>query len=149
DELLRGLYAKGWVVYAKEPFGGPQQVLAYLTGYTHRVALSNRRLVRLTEEEGTYSYKDYAAGCQHKEMTLKGVEFLRRFCLHVLPPGLVRIRQYGLLANRDRTERLARGRELLGMSLPPADSKPALPTGGLALGWWLLAGLLLSAGSAE
>jgi len=149
EELLRGLYAVGWVVYAKEPFGGPQQVLAYLTGYTHRVALSNRRLVRVTEEEVTFSYKDYAASCQHKEMTLSGVEFLRRFCLHVLPPGLVRIRQYGLLANRDRGERLSRCRELLGMSQPPEEVRPALGSGGIALGWWLLAGLLLSWGSAE
>jgi hypothetical protein len=148
EELLRGLYAVGWVVYAKEPFGGPQQVLCYLTGYTHRVALSNRRLLRVTDEEVTFSYKDYAASCQHKEMTLSGVEFLRRFCLHVLPPGLVRVRQYGLLCNRDRGERLARCRELLGMSQPPAAPGPALPGGGLALGWWLLAGLLLASGSA-
>jgi hypothetical protein len=136
-------------VYAKEPFGGPQQVLAYLTGYTHRVALSNRRLVRVTEEEVTFSYKDYAAGCQVKEMTLPGVEFLRRFCLHVLPPGLVRIRQYGLLANRDRGERLRRCRELLGTSQPPEEVRPALGGGGVALGWWLLGGLSLSSGSVE
>jgi hypothetical protein len=149
EAFLQGLYAKDWVVYAKEPFGGPQQVLAYLTGYTHRVALSNSRLVRVTEEEVTFSWKDYAGNGQHKEMTLSGLEFLRRFCLHVLPPGLVRIRQYGLLANRDRSERLARCRELLGMSQPPARAGTSLPTGGLALAWWLLAGLLLSSGSAE
>jgi hypothetical protein len=148
EELLRGLHGKDWVVYAKEPFGGPQQVLCYLTGYTHRVALSNRRLAHVGDEEVTFTYKDYAADCQHKEMTLTGVEFLRRFCLHVLPPGLVRIRQYGLLANRDRGERLSRCRELLGMSRPQAEAKSALPTGGLALGWWLLAGLLLGSGSA-
>ena len=149
EVLLRQLHGKDWVVYAKEPFGGPEQVLKYLTGYTHRVALSNRRLVRVSEAEVTFSYKDYAANCQHKEMTLTGVEFLRRFCLHVLPPGLVRIRQYGLLANRDRGERLLRCRELLGMSQQAAATKSSLPTGGLALGWWLLAGLLLSSGSAE
>jgi hypothetical protein len=149
EGFLQALSAKDWVVYAKEPFGGPQQVLAYLTGYTHRVALSNRRLVRLTEEEVTFSYKDYAASCQHEEMTLSGVEFLRRFCLHVLPPGLVRVRQYGLLANRDRGERLRRCRELLGMSQPPEGVRPALGTGGIAVGWWLLAGLLLSSGLVE
>jgi Putative transposase/Transposase zinc-binding domain len=148
EEFLHGLYANDWVVYAKEPFGGPQQVLAYLTGYTHRVALSNRRLVRVGDEGVTVSYKDYAANCQHKEMTLPGVEFLRRFCLHILPPGLVRIRQYGLLSNRDRTERLARCRELLGMSQQPGRVTPALP-GRLALGWWLLGWLLLSSGSTE
>jgi hypothetical protein len=148
EQFLQRLYAVSWVVYAKEPFGGPQQVLAYLTGYTHRVALSNRRLVGMTEQEVTFSCKDYAADCQVKELTLSGVEFLRRFCLHVLPPGLVRVRQYGLLANRDRGERLLRCRELLGMSQGPA-AKPSLPGGGLALGWWLLAGLLVWSGSAE
>jgi len=149
EAFLQGLYAKDWVVYAKEPFGGPQQVLKYLTGYTHRVALSNSRLVRVSDEEVTFSWKDYAADCQRKEMTLSGVEFLLRFCLHILPAGLVRIRQYGLLSNRDRTERLQRCRAVLGMSQPLAEAKPSLPTGGVALGWWLLAGLLLSSGSAQ
>jgi hypothetical protein len=93
EALLRGLYATDWVVYAKAPLGGPEQVLKYLTGYTHRVALSNSRLVRVTDEEVTFTWKDYAANCQRRELTLSGVEFLRRFCLHVLPRGLVRIGQ--------------------------------------------------------
>jgi hypothetical protein len=147
--LLAGLYSKDWVVYAKEPFGGPQQVLKYLTGYTHRVALSNRRLLRLTDDEVTFTWKDYSANCQHKEMTLSGVEFVRRFCLHILPRGLVRIRQYGLLCNRDRSKRLARCRALLGMAEQVQETRPALPGSRLALGWWLLAAVLLSSGSRE
>ena len=149
EALLQGLYTTDWVVYAKPPFGGPEQVLKYLTGYTHRVALSNSRLVRLTEEGVTFTWKDYAANCRHREMTLSGVEFLRRFCLHVLPRGVVRIRQYGLLSNRDRSERLGRCRELLGMSPDPAEAQPASGGGRVALGWWLLGWLLLSSGSVE
>ena len=122
--------------------------IKYLTGYTHRVALSNRRLVRVSDQEVTFSWKDYAAACQQREMTLSGVEFLRRFCLHVLPRGLVRIRQYGLLANRDRSERLTRCRELLGMAAQP-EPAGALPAGTVVLGWWLLGWLLLSGGPVE
>ena len=148
EAFLGGQYAKDWVVYAKAPFGGPEQVLKYLTGYTHRVALSNSRLMDMTDQEVTFSWKDYKAECQRKEMTLSGVEFLRRFCLHILPRGLVRIRQYGLLANRDRSERLARCRALLGMP-EPAPVKPAVPECRLALGWFLLGWVLLSSGSGE
>jgi Putative transposase/Transposase zinc-binding domain len=147
--LLDELYTTAWVVYAKEPFGGPEQVLKYLTGYTHRVALSNRRLVEATDEEVTFTWKDYTAGCQRKEMPLSGVEFVRRFCLHILPRGLVRIRQYGLLANRDRGERLSRCRALLGMSASAEEVRPSLSGGPLVLGWWLLAVVLLSSGSAQ
>ena len=110
---IRALYQKKWVVYAKEPFGGPEQVLKYLTGYTHRVALSNHRLVKLENGHVTFTWKDYADGCRRKEMTLEAVEFVRRFALHIIPKGLVRIRQYGLLAHRDRGERLALCRSLL------------------------------------
>ena len=99
------MYQKDWVVYAKEPFGGPEQVLKYLTGYTHRVALSNHRLVKLEDGHVTFTWKDYADGCRRKEMTLEAVEFVRRFALHIIPKGLVRIRRYGLLAHRDRGER--------------------------------------------
>jgi hypothetical protein len=117
--LLRSLYATEWVVYAKEPFGGPEPVLKYLTTYTHRVALSNRRLVKLAEDRVTFTWKDYADGCQTKKLTLGAVEFVRRFALHILPPGFVRLRQYGLLANRDRQQRLAQCRALLGSSASP------------------------------
>jgi hypothetical protein len=113
---IRALYQKDWVVYAKEPFGGPEQVLKYLTAYTHRVALSNHRLVKLQDDRVTFTWKDYADGCRRKEMTLEAVEFVRRFALHIIPKGLVRIRQYGLLAHRDRGERLALCRSLLTTS---------------------------------
>jgi hypothetical protein len=103
-----------WVVYAKPPFGGPEQVLRYLARYTHRVAISNRRLVSLEDGRVTFEWKDYAAGSQTKTMTLEAVEFIRRFLLHVLPSGFVHIRHFGFLANRKRKEKLALCRSLLG-----------------------------------
>jgi hypothetical protein len=117
--LIKVLYQKEWVVYAKEPFGGPEQVLKYLTGYTHRVALSNHRLVKLQDDRVTFTWKDYADGCRRKEMTLDAVEFVRRFALHIIPKGLVRIRHYGLLAHRDLGERLALCRSLLAAEARP------------------------------
>jgi putative transposase/transposase-like zinc-binding protein len=119
---IRALYQKEWVVYAKEPFGGPEQVLRYLTGYTHRVALSNHRLVKLEDGHITFTWKDYADGCRRKEMALDAVEFVRRFALHIIPKGLVRIRQYGLLAHRDRGERLALCRSLLAAGAGPSPA---------------------------
>jgi len=89
-----------WVVYAKRPFGGPQQVLKYLARYTHRVAISNSRLLSLEQGWVTFQWKDYADGNTIKKMTLEAVEFIRRFLLHVLPTGFVHIRHFGFLANR-------------------------------------------------
>jgi hypothetical protein len=120
-KFVRGLYKKEWMVYAKKPFGGPEQVLKYLTGYTHRVAISNRRLVKLENDEVTFTWKDYADNCRQKELALGAVEFVRRFSLHILVKGPMRIRQYGLLANRDRAKRLAHCRELLGVAKPVAS----------------------------
>ena len=102
-----------WVVYAKRPFGGPEQVLKYLARYTHRVAISNRRLLSMEDGRVTFEWKDYAAGNQTKTMTLEAVEFIRRFLLHVLPSGFVHIRHFGFLANRKRKEKLALCRSLL------------------------------------
>jgi len=104
-----------WVVYAKRPFAGPEAVLAYLSRYTHRVAIANNRLIALNEQGVTFKWKDYRAKqqYQHKTMTLTSDEFMRRFLLHVLPSGFHRIRHYGLLANTTRKENLARARELL------------------------------------
>jgi Putative transposase len=98
------LYSKRWVLYAKRPFGGPQQVLSYLANYTHRVALSNRRIVAVDAQHQsvTFTYRDYRHGSLRKELTLSALEFIRRFSLHILPPGLVRIRHYGILANNRR-----------------------------------------------
>ena len=106
DRLLRDVSKIEWVVYAKRPFGGPEQVLKYLARYTHRVAISNQRLVALADGQVTFKWKDYADGNAVKEMTLSVTEFTRRFLLHILPRGFVRIRHYGLLANRCRRERL-------------------------------------------
>jgi hypothetical protein len=105
--------AKDWVVYAKRPFGGPAQVLKYLARYTHRIAISNSRLLALRDGRVTFRYKDYADDHRHKTMTLTADEFLRRFVQHVLPAGFVKARHYGLLANRHRAERLALCRRLL------------------------------------
>ena len=111
--LLGKLRQIEWVVYAKPPFGGPEQVLKYLARYTHRVAISNGRLLEITDNEVTFSYKDYAAGNVTKTMTLEVSEFARRFLLHVLPRGFVRIRYYGFLANSCRTKKLDLCRRLL------------------------------------
>src|SRR6185369_1097849 len=116
EALLQGLYATDWVVYAKAPFGGPEQVLKYLTGSTHRVAISNARLVKVEEDQVFFRWKDYAQGNQQKVMALEAVEFIRRFLQHVVPTGFVRIRHYGLLGNRVRAENLARCRALLGLA---------------------------------
>jgi len=115
-ELLRHLYRQDWFVYAKPACGGPMQVLRYLGRYTHRVAISNHRIVSFDGERVTFRYKDYAHGGKLRLMTLHGVEFLRRFFLHVLPKGFVRIRQFGFLANCRRTARLAQCRQLLNGS---------------------------------
>ena len=93
--------ASALVLYAKCPFGGPQQVLSYLANYTHRVALSNRRIVAVDAQHqtATFTYRDYRHGSQRKQLTLSALEFIRRFSLHILPSGLVRIRHYGILGN--------------------------------------------------
>jgi len=116
------------VVYAKRPFAGPQAVLAYLGRYTHRVALTNSRLEALALQDGTvaFRYKDDARGSQIRSLTLRLEEFLRRFCLHILPPRFVKIRHYGLLANRDRPARIAQARALLAQVPPPPE--PGQPT---------------------
>jgi hypothetical protein len=116
-----------WVVYAKPPMGGPEQVLKYLARYTHRVAISNRRLVAMEEGEVKFHWKDYAHGGGQKTMILKATEFIRRFLLHVLPSGFVRIRHYGFLANRACREKLALCRALLGVDAAPlpVESEPS------------------------
>lgn len=127
---------KEWVVYIKPPFGSPEQVLKYLARYTHRVAISDRRLVAMDEETVSFGYRDREAN-RSRVMKLEGVEFLRRFLLHVLPTSFVRIRYYGLLANRGRAENLTLCRELLGRKAdPPAkperedDEPPRCPACG-------------------
>lgn len=120
QELLEALYTRAWVVYAKRPFGGAQQVFRYLGRYSHRVAISNRRLLSLEDSQVTFQWKDYADGYKIKEMRLSAEEFLRRFLLHVLPKGFVRIRHYGLLASINVATKLALCRRLLGQEAQPA-----------------------------
>jgi hypothetical protein len=126
QRLIARLRNMNWVVYAKPPFGGPEAVLAYLSRYTHRVAISSRRLISLDERGITFRYKDYRrdGAERYRTMTLATDEFIRRFLLHVLPKGFHRIRHYGLLASAGRKANVARARELL--AVPPAD-QPAEP----------------------
>lgn len=131
-----GLYKKDWVVFAKPPFGGVEQVFSYLGRYTHRIAISNHRIIDVADGKVTFSWKDYADGCTKKLMTLDAVEFLRRFLLHVLPSGFVRIRHYGLCASSNVNTKLVTARRLLESrsetslpSKPEPDSTEPQP-------WW-------------
>lgn len=130
-EFLDQLRQTEWVVYAKPPFGSAGHLVKYLARYTHRVAISNRRLVSLKNGQVTFRYKDYRRGHSQRLMRLPAVEFIRRFLLHSLPRGFVRIRHYGLLANRVRQQNLERCRRLIGNSTaeqPPADSSQTHPS---------------------
>jgi hypothetical protein len=126
---LSPVRSKRWAVYAKPPFAGPEAVLAYLSRYTHRVAISNRRLLTFNETGVTFRYKDYRRdGADRQQVMTLGVdEFIRRFLLHVLPRGFHRIRHYGLLASSARKASLARARELLAVAPPPDDDVPDEP----------------------
>jgi hypothetical protein len=121
--FLAPLRKKRWFVYAKPPFAGPKAVLAYLSRYTHRVAISNRRLIAVDQESVTFTVKDYRieGPGRYTTMTLAVDEFIRRFLLHVLPTGFHRIRHYGLFASGKRAEMIARARELLGLAPPAAE----------------------------
>jgi Putative transposase/Transposase zinc-binding domain len=113
-----------WIVYAKKPFAGPEQVLRYLARYTHRIAISNRRIVALDDTSVGFTWKDYRDGGKQKRMTLDAHEFIRRFLLHVLPDGFQRIRHYGFLANGHRKAKLAVIRRLLDITPPVATDTP-------------------------
>ncbi len=127
--FLRMLFHQDWVVYAKPPFGGPEHVLHYLARYTHRVAISNHRLLSVSDSEVSFRWKDYAHGSRPRTMTLSPEEFLRRFLQHVLPRGFPRIRYFGWLANRRRGDLLPLCRLLLDQPMPATDAassnKPA------------------------
>ena len=125
NRYLEPLKKAKWVVYVKRPFAGPQQVLDYVGRYTHRVAISNNRLLDIDAGHVSFRYKDYRNDRQQKTMTLSAEEFIRRFLLHALPHGFHRIRYYGFLGNRFRQEKLARCRQLLGMALPQVPPKPS------------------------
>jgi hypothetical protein len=138
--FVRSLYRQPWVVYAKPPFGGPQHVLHYLARYTHRVAISNHRLVNFADGKVTFRWKDYAHGSKKRLMTLSAEEFLRRFLLHALPLRFVRIRSFGFLANRHRADLLTLCRRILGSppqpSPPPGESAAASVTQSAANPLW-------------
>jgi hypothetical protein len=131
---LKPLREIDWVVYAKEPFAGPAQVLRYLSRYTHRIAISNRRLISADEKSVTFKYKDYRieGPGRFKTMTLATDEFIRRFLIHVLPKGFHRIRHYGLLASSHRATNIAHARELLAMPLKVPETAKAAKPGELA-----------------
>jgi len=114
EQVIAAAAAKNWVVYAKAPFGGPEQVLEYLSQYTHRVAISNSRILRYENGEVTFRWRDYADSNRVKECRVTAEEFLRRFLLHVLPAQFVRIRYFGFLSNRRRVENIQRARALIG-----------------------------------
>ena len=126
NRWLTPLYQQEWVVYAKPPWNGPKQVLKYLSRYTHRVAIANQRLVSIDDGRVTFRYKDYRRGHRQRTLTLTATEFIRRFLLHVLPNGFMRIRYYGFLANTHRKKQLAMIRELLGV---PSPEVPPTPNG--------------------
>jgi Putative transposase/Transposase zinc-binding domain len=132
-QLLRRLHRQDWVVYAKPALGGPLQVLRYLGRYTHRVAISNHRLLAFHQERVAFRWKDYAHGGKQRTMTLQATEFLRRFFLHVLPKGFVRIRHFGFLANRFRTSLLPLIRLLL--ATVPAPHERRDPSGEASSTW--------------
>jgi len=132
---LRALFRNDWVVYSKQPFGGPEHVLHYLGAYTHRVAISNSRLVALADGNVTFRWRDSAHGNKKRLMTLAVDEFLRRFLLHLLPPGFVRIRNFGFLANRNRATMLPLCLRLLGRSQQDTAT-PASPSTDQAHSLW-------------
>jgi hypothetical protein len=139
-DFLSPLRKAEWVVYTKKPFGGPQAVLAYLSRYTHRVAISNRRLISVDPSGVTFKWKDYRieGPGRYKIMTLRTHEFIRRFLMHVLPKGVHRIRHYGLFANGNRAANIARARELLAVPprvIEPDTDAPAEPDQSRALPW--------------
>ena len=139
DEWRRfknALYKKNWVVYAKPPFGGAEQVFHYLGRYTHRIAISNHRIIDFADGKVTFFWKDYADNCRKKRMTLDAVEFLRRFLLHVLPHGFVRIRHYGICASGNVNTKLADAKRLLEPDIDPQPHSPAEPSNETPSSWW-------------
>lgn len=116
-QIVNALYKPGWVVYAKRPFTGPQSVVEYLGRYTHKIAISNHRIKDIDDKQVTFSYKDYRHGSVNKQMTLEAFEFIRRYSMHILPKGLVRIRHYGILSSTSKKQAATSIKE----QLPPAQ----------------------------
>lgn len=122
-ELINTLFQKDWVVFAKRPFGHPKAVLEYLGRYTHKVAISNHRILDITQKDITFSYKDYRQGAQKLEMTLDNMEFIRRFSMHILPRGLVRIRHFGILGSSAKQVTVPLIHRELGMPIPEKEPR--------------------------
>jgi Putative transposase len=131
--FLRQLFRQNWVVYVKRSFGGPEHVLHYLARYTHRVAISNHRLIAFKDGQIAFRWKDYARGNKQKRMTVSADEFLRRFLLHTLPRGFVRIRHFGFLTNRNRAALVPLCRRFL-MEMP-RERSPTLDRTRMSAGW--------------
>ena len=123
--LINALYKHSWVVYAKRPFTGPQSVVEYLGRYTHKIAISNHHIKQVDEKQVTFSYKDYKHGSVKKEMTLDGLEFIRRYSLHILPKGLVRIRHYGILSSTSKKKAAVIIKQQLPPARPVVQTRPA------------------------
>ena len=128
ERFRSAFYYKKWVVYCKPPFSSAEGVLQYLGRYTHRIAISNNRIVEVQDGKVSFRWRDYADGDKQKIMTLQAQEFIRRFLLHVLPPRFVRMRHFGLLANRSRKDNISACRELLGTCKPVAEDKKTSET---------------------
>jgi hypothetical protein len=125
-QLLNALYKHNWVVFAKRPFTGPQSVIEYLGRYTHKIAISNHRLKQVNDKQVTFSYKDYKHGSVQKEMVLDAGEFIRRYAMHILSKGLVRIRHYGILSSTSKTRSAIIIKEQLPPVKPLTITKPVL-----------------------
>jgi hypothetical protein len=123
-EFFNSLFDKPWVVYAKRPFGGPEQVMEYLSRYTHKVAISNHRLLKVSGTTVTFGYKDYRQEGNKKEMTLDALELIRRFAMHILPKGFVRIRHYGILASSIKADTLPVILKQFGIRVLPGKTDP-------------------------
>jgi hypothetical protein len=119
--IPRGLYDTEWVVYAKQPFGGPEQIIRYLSRYTHRTAISNKRILKVDKRKVTFTWKDYKNNYARKETSLDGQEFLRLFAMHILPPGFTRIRHYGFLSSVSKSIALNKIRNALNAKAPPRN----------------------------
>jgi len=115
QHIAKAVMGKDWVVYAKRPFFGPKQVIEYLGRYTHKIAISNHRLTETQGNNISFKYKDYRSGGHSREMTLEASEFIRRFCLHILPSGFMKMRHYGILASRNKSVELNKAKEFFGL----------------------------------
>ena len=127
DALFKSLFKKEWITYAKRPFGHTDQILNYLGRYSHKIAITNHRLLEVSDESVKFSYKNYRKGGEKQEMTLPTQEFIRRFAMHIVPHKFVRIRHYGILSNRNKKQTLKAVRKALGKPIITPTSKVLKP----------------------